>query len=206
MKKSIIFGLAAATFAFAAFTTTTNAGTGCIGSGASCFTTTTVQVDILPGDMCIGSTGDFNFGTFTASSSEQTVTGAFAGTGGYFYVDDLKGNDLGYYTTVQLDADMVGPGSATLARTNVFIKTPTQGSAGITTMAGTANTNVVVDAAMSAYQSLDAPRQLIKRDNAANSGIIGQYGVLPELQLIIPAYQAVGNYTATLTYTLYDNA
>jgi len=54
---------------------------------------------------------------------------------------------------------------------------------------------VIINAAMSAFQSLDAPRQLIKRDNAVNLGIIGQYGVLPQMQLIIPAYQAVGAYT-----------
>lgn len=205
MKKGIIFGLAAATFALAAFSTTTNAGTGCIGSGASCFTTTTVQVSILPGNMCIGSTGDFNFGTFTASSAIQTVTGAFAGTGGYFYVDDLRGADVGYYTTVQLNADLAGPGTAKLGSGNVFMKTAAQGNAGITTMAGIANTNVIVHAGMSAYQSLEAPRQLIARNTGTNNGIIGQYGTLPELQLIIPAYQAVGTYTGTLTYTLYTN-
>lgn len=58
---------------------------------------------------------------------------------------------------------------------------------------------------MSAYQSLDTARQLIIRNTAANNGIIGQYGVLPQMQVIIPAYQAVGSYTGTLTYTLYTN-
>ncbi len=194
--------MAAAAFAFVSFSTTTFAGTGCIGSGASCFTTTTVQVSILPGNMCISSTGDFNFGSFAASSSSQTVSGSFVGSGGYFTVDDLRGADVGYYTTVQLNANLVGPGVATMLRTNVFMKTL---SSVTTLLAGTANANVVVDAGMSAYQSLEVPRQLIKRNNAANSGIIGQYGTLPELQLIIPAYQAVGTYTGTLTYTLYSN-
>jgi hypothetical protein len=58
---------------------------------------------------------------------------------------------------------------------------------------------------MAAFQSLDTPRQLIIRNVGANNGIIGQYGVLPQMQLIIPAYQAVGTYTGTLTYTLYSN-
>jgi hypothetical protein len=152
--------------------------------------------------MCIGTTGDFNFGSFTASSSAQTVSGAFVGSGGYFYVDDLKGADAGYYTTVQLAADLAGPGTSTMLRTNVFMKTP---SLTTTLLAGTANAGVVVDAGMAAFQSLDTPRQLIKRGNGANNGIIGQYGVLPQMQLIIPAYQAVGTYTGTLTYTLYSN-
>ncbi len=202
MKKWLILGIAAAAFALASFSTTTFAGTGCIGSGASCFTTTSVQVSILPGNMCIGSTGDFNFGSFTASSSSQTITGAFVGTGGYFHVDDLRGADAWYYTTVQLNADLVGPGVATMLRTNVFMKTP---SSTTTLLAGAANAGVVVDAGMSAFQSLETPRQLIKRNTGTNNGVIGQYGTLPQLQLIIPAYQAVGTYTGTLTYTLYSN-
>lgn len=206
MKKRMIMSLAFAAFAFVGLTTSqTHAGTWCIGSGTSCFTTTTVQVNILPGNMCIGSTGTFNFGTFAASSIAQTVSGAFVWSGWYFYVDDLKGADAWYYTTVQLAADLVGPGTSTLARTNIFMKTPAQGSAGITTLAGTANTNVVVNAGMAAFQSLDTPRRLIERNTAANSGKIGQYGVLPQMQIIIPAYQAVGSYSGSLTYTLYSN-
>ncbi len=100
---------------------------------------------------------------------------------------------------------MAGPGGATIPRANVYMKTPAVGNAGITTMAGTANTRVEVHSAMAAFQSLDAARQLIIRNTAANFGVVGKYGTLPELQLVIPAYQAVGNYTATLTYTLYEN-
>jgi hypothetical protein len=82
------------------------------------------------------------------------------------------------------------------------MKTP---SATTTLLAGTANAGVVVDAGMSAFQSLETPRQLIKRNTGTNNGVIGQYGTLPEMQLIIPAYQAVGTYSGTLTYTLYSN-
>jgi hypothetical protein len=206
MKKIALLSLVVVLATLAGLMTNqTFAGTGCIGSGASCSTTTSVQVNILPGNMCIGSTGTFNFGSFTVSSSPQTVTGAFVWSGGYFYVEDLRGSNSGYYTTVQLNADLTGPGTSTLARANVFVKTAAVGSAGVTLMAGTANTNVQIQAAMAAYQSLDAARQLIIRNTAANNGIIGQYGILPQMQLIIPAYQAVGTYTGTLTYTLYTN-
>jgi len=202
-----MMSLAIASLTVAGLTTTnTYAATGCsIDWGASCFTTTAVQVSILPGNMSIGGAWVFNFGTFTASSSAQTVSGAFAGTGWYFFVDDLRGADAGYYTTVQLDADLAGPGTATLPRANIFVRTLWVGSAGITTMAGTANTNVQVQSAMSSFQSLDTARQLIIRNTTTNNGIIGKYGVLPQLQLLIPAYQAVGTYTGTITYTLYTN-
>jgi WxL domain surface cell wall-binding len=189
-----------------AVSTQTFAGTGCVATGAtSCNTTTQVQVDILPGNICIGSTGAYDFGDFSVSSSSQTVNGAFTAPDGYFWVDDLKGSNSGYYTTVQLNADMAGPGGASIPRANVYMKTAAVGNAGITTMAGTANPRVEVHAGMAAYQSLDAARQLIIRNTAANFGVVGKYGTLPQLQLVIPAYQAVGNYTATLTYTLYEN-
>ena len=205
MKRLILLSLAFTAFTAVGLSSNTYAGTGCVGTGATCFTTTAVQLDILPGDMCIGSTGAFDFGSFIVSAISQTVTGAFAGADGYFYVDDLKGDDLGYYTTIQLNADMDGPGSATLSSGNVYMKTPAIGSGGITTIAGSVNSNVEVHPSMTGYQSLDVARQLIIRDNTSNLGVIGQYGVLPELELVIPAYQAVGLYTATLTYTFYEN-
>ena len=52
---------------------TTFAGTGCLGTGTSCSTPTTVNVTILPGDICIGSSGTFDFGQYTVSSTLQTV-------------------------------------------------------------------------------------------------------------------------------------
>jgi hypothetical protein len=58
---------------------------------------------------------------------------------------------------------------------------------------------------MIAYQTLNTPRRLIERVNGANFWIIGQYGVTPQLQLIIPAYQAVGSYSGTLVYTMYNS-
>lgn len=205
MKKLLLMSFALAAFAVVGLgVDNTYAGTWCIGSGTSCNTTTSVQVQILPGNMCIGSTGTFNFGTFAASSVAQTVTGSFVGSGGYFYVDDLRGADLWYYTTVQT-SDLAGPGVSKLGSGSIFVKTAAIGNAGITTLAGTANPNVQIQAAMAAYQSLDTPRQLIVRANTANNGVIWQYGVLPQLQLLIPAYQAVGTYSGTLTYTLYSN-
>jgi hypothetical protein len=48
------------------------------------------------------------------------------------------------------------------------MRTSAVGNAGITTMAGSANTNVVVNAGMIAYQTLNTPRRLIERVNGAN--------------------------------------
>ncbi|HMY80265.1 MAG TPA: hypothetical protein PLW93_03900 [Candidatus Absconditabacterales bacterium] len=200
MKTKILglFGLLVVAGAFNAV----YAGTGCLNTGTSCTTTTQVEVEILPGDICIGSTGSFDFGNYTASSSSQTVNGTFTDP---FYVDDLRGSNTGYYTTVQLSGDLVGPGGATISGSNVYMQTTAIGNPGITTLAGSPNTLVVIDAGMGSYQSLDVARQLIKRPAGANSGVVGMYGTYPLMQLVIPPYQAVGTYTATLVYTLYEN-
>ncbi len=186
----------------ATVTSFASAGTGCLNTWTNCNTTTQVQVKILPGTVCIGSTWSFDFGNYQVSSSSQTVNGAFTNP---FYVDDLKGADSGYYTTVQVNAPLAGPGWATISNANVYMKTAAIGNPGIITLAGTPNTRVIVAPGMIAYQSLDTPRQLINRNTAPNFGVLGQYWVNPQMQLVIPAYQAVGTYTGTLTYTLYEN-
>jgi len=77
---------------------------------------------------------------------------------------------------------------------------------GTTLIAGTANLRVQTAISMSGtYLSLDSARTLIKRDTAANLGVLGHYGTLPHMQILIPAFQAVGYYTGTLVYTLYEN-
>jgi len=179
-----------------------SAGTGCLGTGTNCSTNTTVTVTINPGDICIGSTGAFDFGQYTVSATAQTVNGTFSSP---FWVDDLKGSNSGYYTTVQMSGVLQGPGSSTIPATNVSMKTTAIGNAAITTMAWSSNANVVVNAGMAAYQTLNTPRRLIERVNGANFGLIGKYGVTPQMQLIIPAYQAVGAYTGSLVYTLYNS-
>ena len=87
----------------------------CVGTGNSCTDSLIINVTLLAGDVCIGSSGTFDFGSYMVSSSLQTVTGAFVGNGGYFFVDDLKGADSGYYTTVQISGDLVGPNSAVIS-------------------------------------------------------------------------------------------
>ncbi|MFA7284446.1 MAG: hypothetical protein WC004_01325 [Candidatus Absconditabacterales bacterium] len=174
------------------------AGTGCISDGV-CDTTTSVSVSITGGTLCIGSSGAFNFGTYQVSASSQTVTGSFAT--GYFYVDDLKGADSGYYTTVQMSGHLMGTGGIVISGSNVYM----QSSTTPTLLNGRANARVIVRGGMASFQSLDSARQLILRSGAANLGLLSMYGVLPTMQLVIPAYQPVGTYLGTLVYTLYEN-
>jgi hypothetical protein len=69
---------------------------------------------------------------------------------------------------------------------------------------GNANPLVVLDAVWSAYRAANAPLTFTKRDPGPNAGVIGWYGVLPSVQVVIPAYQAIGNYTSVITYTLFE--
>lgn len=201
MKKLLLALVALAWFAVIGGES--HAGTGCLATGATtCSTTTQVSVSILPGNICIASSGSFNFGSFTVSSSAQTVSSSFTASSGYFIVDDLRGSNSGYYTTVQLSGALTqSGGSGTIPAANVYMRA----TGGITLLTGGANPRVSVDTGMNNFQSLDIARQLIERPNQANFGVVGRYATLPTMQLIIPAYQAVGTYTATLVYTLIEN-
>jgi len=200
MKMKFIKKLAPlAIFALAfGLTSFASADTACVGTGSECSVTTDVSVEVIAGDICIGTTGSLDLGTVTASASPQTVTATFADE---FWVEDLKGADSGYYTTLQLSGSLADLAGNTIAATDVSVRS----TGGVSLMNGSANANVVLDAGMAGYQSLDSARTFIKRDTAANSGLVGQYGAFPEIQINVPAYQAIGTYTATLTYTLYEN-
>lgn len=171
----------------------------CLGTGSSCFETTQVDITILPGDICIGNTGSFDFGNYTVTASSQTITGAFTD---YFWVDDLKWSDTGYYTTLQLSGDLDGPGTATIPASSVSVKVDSTASV---TLSGTANANVDLPVGLLSYTPLDSAVTFLRRLTGANDGVVGKYGKYPELQIVVAAYQAVGDYVGTLVYTLYEN-
>ncbi len=182
-----------------------SAGQACLGGAASCNTTTDVQVTLTGWDICIGSDTGFNFGTFTVSTQAQTTSGVFSGN---FYVDDQKGSNSGYYTTVQI-ANLVN-GSNTIPANAVSFRSSSVSAndIGLSPLSGGAlaiNSRVKVSGdVLNTWGLIDTPKEYIMRNNAANFGIIGRYGEKPFLQLIIPAYTPVGNYHGNLTYTLYE--
>lgn len=202
MKKIVLWVAALVAVSAWVFVANSDMNAACLSWSPSCAENVTVSVEIQAGDICIGNTGSFDFGTYTASATAQTVTGSFTDE---FYVEDLNWGFSGYYTTLQLSGDLIGDTGGSIGSGNVSVKTPATGAWGITTMAGSANTRVVVDAGMSAFQTLDSARTLIKRDPAANFGLVGQYWVIPDMQVVIPAFTPVGTYSATMVYTLYEN-
>ena len=173
---------------------------GCLAWASSCELIIPMMVEVYTGNICIWTDSSFSFGTYTVSASAQTLTGSFTG---YFYVDDLKSSESGYYTTVQMSGHLVGTWWAVISWSNVYMRTT---STWITLLAWmTGDHKVSVDNNMLSFQSLDVPRQLIVKGTWATDLIVAKYGTIPEMQLIVPAYQPVWIYTAILIYTLYEN-
>ena len=167
----------------------------------TCSTPTTLNVTINPGQLCIASENSLSFWSINMSTTQQNANATFGWS--WFYVDDLKWADQGYYTTVQMSGALSN-WNQTIPAANVAMKTTSVWSAGVTTQAWTSNSRVIINSAMANFQSLDQARRLIERTNWANYWVVGRYWVLPQMQLTIPAYQAVGSYTWTLVYTLYE--
>jgi hypothetical protein len=76
---------------------------------------------------------------------------------------------------------------------------------GINVTSGSSNPRVVLDAGTSAFQALNVSRSFIRRNAAANFGVIGQYRNNIELRVDVPAAQAAGAYAGILVFTLIEN-
>ena len=161
---------------------------------------TQTEVEIRPGTLTITPPQTVNFGATTVSSSEQTLAVDLSAPN-YFSVEDLKGAAAGYYTTLQVTD--LSAGSKTIAAKNLKLKV-TDGT--VHTLGGSEDTNVKVPAKTQAYLPFpsSSPATLLER-SADSEGLVGKYGVLPSFQLTIPAYQTLGSYTGTITYTLIEN-
>lgn len=164
--------------------------------------TTTLNMQVIPGSITIGSPASLAFsGTAAASDSAQSLEQAFNGVGDYFYIQDLKGADNGYSTTLQASGPLTA-GTNTIPLANMSFKT-TSGTP--TLLSGTANAGVTLDAGTSSYQNFSSARTFMVRPNAANNGTIGKYGSQVSLKVDIPAWQAVGTYTTSIVFTLIEN-
>lgn len=196
LNKTLLACAAFASIVLVGAGSSTSAQQACLSGTGTCNTSSNVTVTVTEGDICIGSDGALDLGSHSVSTSAQVVSWTFAD---YFWVEDMKGNNTGYYTTLQMSGALDGPWTETIAASNVAVKS----DGNITTLSGSNNSNVTVD--ISTFTTLDNAVTYIKRDNGTNNGLIGKYGNKPELQLTIPAFQSVGQYTGTIVYTLIEN-
>ena len=161
---------------------------------------TCAEVEIRGGTVQIEAPPTISFGKHTVSGAEQTSE-VDTKAPNYFSVEDLKGAAAGYYATLQITD--LSAGSKTIAATNLKLKV-TNGT--VHTLGGPGDANVKVPAKTQDYIEFpsSSPATLLER-SADSKGLLGKYGVLPSFQLTIPAYQTLGSYTGTMTYTLIEN-
>ena len=154
-------------------------------------TTTMLSMQIVSWSITIGSPTALSFtNTITSSNATQSLEQDFSSSGtNSFYVQDLKGTDSGYNTTLQLSGGLAAGSNS---------GTPTL-------LSGMANARVVLDSWSTAYQNFSSARTFITRAAGVNNGTLGQYGAQIWLRIDIPAWQAAGTYTTSLVYTLIEN-
>lgn len=162
---------------------------------------TTVTMSITAGTVTYWGPASLTYAnTLTTSFGAQTLQQQFTGAANYFWVQDLKGADSGYNTTLQMSGHLVA-GSYIISWSNVSF----QAAGAITTVSGSANSNVVLDGGTASFQALNTSRNFVKRNAAANNGLIWYYAANIELKVDVPANKPAGSYAGTLVYTLIEN-
>jgi cysteine-rich repeat protein len=160
------------------------------GASVTCY----AVVDVW-GNVCINSPTSMSFTGIVVSSS----TGVYSGQSDYFDVDDQKGFDSGYYTTLEM-SNLSGANGYIIPNTQIQRK-----ASSLDLLSGTVNPNVSIDPLMNNYQIADSSYVFIKRDTTPNMRKKSRYGSKLDLQITISAYTPIDIYNGVITYTLYEN-
>jgi hypothetical protein len=190
--------------------------------------TSDVQLEILAGSVTIGAPATIDLWTGTVSSQIQdhqiavdTSNTTWTDTGpswieySYFWLEDLKSAAAGYATTLQ-STDLVKAWSWTAAD-----RTITSDLISIDLTWGTWSSVITVldwldgtgsylppeiNVAAHTKSALDSAKNIMNRiaDTSPDAWVVWKYGVRPTIHVDIPKYQQIGQYTATLTYTLIE--
>ncbi len=115
-----------------------------------------------------------------------------------FTVSDWQGTTSGYYTTISV-SDLTSS-VWTIVNTTMSIKADP-----IITIAWAGNPAVVLDAGITSYVPASGTLVFMERNIGTWPWIVWTYGSKIRLQVPIPAYTPVANYTGTITYTLIEN-
>lgn len=140
---------------------------------------------------------------YSGSSIPVTLSKTLSGEMETFYIDDQKGSDQGYYTTIQISDFVWQMYSWVVPASNAKISIS---SGAMLTYAGAENPDVFINVQNNTV--LDSALTFIERASWPNFLRIGKYYPDPNnitINLDIPAYQSIDDYTATLTITLYDD-
>lgn len=146
-------------------------------------------------DLCIEGPNSFSLWSFVTKNIAQTIETE----SNYFTVDDQKGSNSWYYTTVSL-WNLTGNSWAVILNSTINIK-----ASPITLLSGTANPSVILDSWITSYTSIASPVVFIKRNSGSGWNIFWTYGSKITLKVDIPAYKKPDTYSGIITYTLYEN-
>jgi hypothetical protein len=145
--------------------------------------------------ICIEWPDSISSWSLTATNSNQTLELQ----SNYFKIDDQKGSNSGYYTTLSF-SNLTWSLTGFIPLSAMQIKVDP-----ITTLSWSTNPAVTMNSSLGSYSSISNPIQFIKRSVWSWANILWTYGSRIRLKINIPAYQPIWTYTWTITYTLYEN-
>lgn len=158
---------------------------------------TMLKIKILPWLITIWGPKSIEFPWLQSKNADQEVI-ISAWTWNYFYVDDLKSEKQGYYTTIS--SSDLSYNNNRISRDKIAIKWPQN----VTTLSWVVAPQVKI--AIWTYLDfvkLDDPLALIYRTEDANWAI-WKYWIVPDFKIKIPAYQTIWSYRWILSFTLIE--
>lgn len=135
-----------------------------------------------------------NFWSVTVSWAFQEIERQFED---YFWVQDLKAADSGYYTTV-VSAGLVWP---LMTITWIYMKADNINPELLLGVAW----NVFINTGLLNYKSISGSVTYIYRDNALNFWKINKYGDKPWIKIVVPPFVSPWNYSWTIFFSLNEN-
>ncbi len=163
---------------------------------------TEVKVKVTGKSVTIEAPSNFDLGAFTASDEDVTVEKQFSEEQEeYFQVNDLLGDDEGFYVTLQATSLVHATAEGVeIPAENIYIKVNNRD---ITTIAGTENPDLLLGESITTdYFTLANPITLFQRKTGENFGRIGKYGIIPWLSVTIPAFTNPGELYGKINMTL----
>ncbi|HPC34097.1 MAG TPA: hypothetical protein PLP73_00400 [Candidatus Absconditabacterales bacterium] len=151
-----------------------------------------VHVEISGLGLVIGTPSNISLGSVSAGTTvEKTFNN-------YFWVEDLRGVNTGYYTTIQCDG-LYGPDN--------FIITGVQLSGNLVELLQGNGNQTDIYSNLDSWTDITTPQlYFYKNDNVPLNYHGNKYGNKPSIRISIPNNAPAGTYKGKITYTLYDRS
>jgi hypothetical protein len=137
---------------------------------------------------------DINFGTVSTNTVAQTLTSAI----NPIRVTDLRGGAAGWSLTAALTSSVKNAANNTIPDGNLALGSISCANSTFTTLNATAGTAGTFAGATTAATA----RTVCTGPAAVNGSSSGEWTASAPVSLTVPAFQAAGSYTGTITFTL----